>query len=180
VPPAIVQPTTKPQTKAKWVLVILGFLLVLLFAGGLFAARWWGSTTVSKATPSSSTATVLTTTTQTKSLPSDTLLTAILATGAILVVVGYLYTRISAIKVPGAGEVDFITDDEKKQLQTKVQEAVAEKEKAAKQQVSSDQVMKVGIEATANFVEQKKQLIEGKGTAELLDHAVDAAVAKNL
>ena len=90
-------------------------------------ARLVGAKTVSTTPPSNATATVLTSTTTTKNLPSDTLLTTLLATGSILVLAGLLYSRISAIKVPGGGEVDFITADDKQQVQDKVAEAIANK-----------------------------------------------------
>lgn len=118
--------------KANVPLIVLGLLLVVGFAGGVVYARDQGSITVespSGAAPQG-TATAVSTvaaqasdkTTTTKNAPSDELLTALLGTGAVLIVVGLLYGRISTIKLPGGAEIS-LTDNELK----KTAEAAAEK-----------------------------------------------------
>ena len=175
---AIVQPTTAPQTKRKTSLVVLGGTLIALFVVGLVLARLVGAKTVSTAPPSNATATVLTSTTTTKNLPSDTLLTTLLATGSILVLAGLLYSRISAIKVPGGGEVDFITADDKQQVQDKVAEAIAQKK--TDKPVSAAQTARIAIDALANLVTEKAQLVEGAAAPDAVTRAVENAVAQHL
>jgi hypothetical protein len=60
-------------------------------------------------------------TTTTKSWPSETLITSLLAVGAVLVIVGFLWARITSIKVAGA-EIGM-SDDEK----AKAAKAISEK-----------------------------------------------------
>jgi len=177
-PATIVQPSEDPKTKSKTSLVVLGVALIALFLAGLVLARAYGTKTVEKSTPSSSTATEVTKTTTAKNLPSDTLLTALLATGAILVFVGLLYTRMSSIKLPGAGEIDFITptDKEKEQVANKVTEVVNEK-KAAGETVTEADAAKVAVDALANLAEQKKQILKGAGAAPVVEAAVETAAA---
>ena len=178
-PGAVVQPSTKPKTQKKLSLVLLGVLLIALFLAGLVLARVFGSETVETSSPTNTTATEVTKTTEAKELPSDTLLTALLATGAVLVFVGLLYTRISAIKVPGGGEIT-IEPEEKEQVAQQVTEVIEQK-KAAGSLVSEADAAKVAVDALANFAEQKKQ-IAGPGAAppEIVESAVQSAVAENL
>jgi hypothetical protein len=176
---AVVQPSTEPGTKRKTSLVVLGLVLIALFLVGLVLARVWGTETVETSTPTSTTATQVTKTTEAKELPSDTLLTALLATGGILVLLGLLYTRITAIKVPGGGEITFIKPEEKEQVKEKVTAAIEEK-KAAGATVSEADAAKVAVDALANLAEQKKQITTGPAPSEVVDSAVQSAVAQNL
>lgn len=90
-------------------------VLVLLAIGAVVYSRSEGSQTTEKTvtaaagTPAGNTATTTATTpsaqsktTTTKSVPSDTILTALLSAGAVLILVGFFYGRISSIKVLGA------------------------------------------------------------------------------
>jgi len=52
--------------------------------------------------------------TTTKSWPSETLITSLLAVGAVLIIVGFLWARITSIKVAGA-EIG-LSDDEKEKV----------------------------------------------------------------
>src|SRR4051795_9095378 len=78
------------QGAHAWMVVIGGACLVLTIAVGILG-RVSGST-VEKVGD----------TTTTKSWPSETLITALLAVGAVLIVVGFLWARITTIKVAGA------------------------------------------------------------------------------
>jgi len=179
-PTAIIQPTTAPQTKRKTSLVVVGGTLIALFLVGLVLARLVGAKTVSTAPPSNATATELTsTTTTTKTLPSDTLLTALLATGSVLLLAGLLYSRISAIKVPGGGEIDLITAADKKQVQANVTAAIDAKRTADKD-VSPAQAVLIAVDALANLVTEKRQIVEGTATSDAITRAVKTAVATHL
>ena len=76
-------------------------------------------------------------TTTTKSWPSETLITSLLAVGAVLVIVGFLWDRITSIKVAGA-EIG-LSDDEKEKVADALTEKVpegAKPEEAAKAALS--------------------------------------------
>lgn len=105
------------------VLVALGSLLIALFVAGLVIARTTGSETTTTAPagrPGSTSATAAvhtqaaatSTTTTTKSTPTEAELLALLGTGVVLVLAGALYSRLSAIKLPGGAEID-LTPEEK-------------------------------------------------------------------
>jgi hypothetical protein len=64
------------------------------------------------------------TTTTTKAWPSETLITSLLAVGAVLVIVGFLWARITSIKVAGA-EIG-LSDDEKKKVAAALTQKVPE------------------------------------------------------
>lgn len=99
-------------------LVGAGVVAIALFVVGVVLSFTVGSEskTTTSGTVQAGATTAPTTTTTTKPLPSDTVLTALLATGATLVLAGVLYTRISTIKLPGGAEID-LTTDEKQQVQ---------------------------------------------------------------
>jgi len=102
-----------PQTNGR--LLAAGAVVLIVFVVSLGYAALHGSATKvvgppsqSSSTPSSSSApATVTTTTTTTSAPSDTVLGLLLGTGAVFLVAGALYWRISAIKFPGGGEVDL-------------------------------------------------------------------------
>jgi heme/copper-type cytochrome/quinol oxidase subunit 2 len=60
--------------------------------------------------------------TTTKSWPSETLITSLLAVGAVLIIVGFLWARITSIKVAGA-EIG-LSDDEKRKVADTLTEKV--------------------------------------------------------
>ncbi len=105
-------------------LVAIGVVLVLLALAVAVVGRLAG-TVVTKNGDS----------TTTKSWPSDTDFTALLSSGAVLVLTGFLWSRISAIKLPGGAEIDLSSDEQK---QTAA--AVAEKlgPNAAPQKVAEE------------------------------------------
>ena len=114
------QSTVIKADKPSWLMVAGGSLLVALFVVGMVDARGIGNETtetspVAAGMASSSPAAGDTTTktTKTKNAPSDTLLTAILASGAALIIVGALYSRISTITLPGGVSIGLTTQETK-------------------------------------------------------------------
>ena len=129
----------------------VGVLLVVLFVAWIVLARTLGNETTEKTTtlPSptetskaattgtssgpSTTPTATDKTTKTKNVPSDNLLTGLLAAGAVLILVGFLYGRVTSIKVLGAeiGLVPSETDTTVKKVADKMKGEPAEKVVAA-------------------------------------------------
>lgn len=125
------------ETKAKKSLVWVGCLLVALFVGGVLLSLivgtkervvgHAGATNVSTISGHAVTTTIeANQTTTKKGIPSDALLGGLLATGAILVLVGLLYGRITVIKLPGGGEIDLNSDEKKAVAETVKKEVKAD------------------------------------------------------
>ena len=98
-------------------LIAFGVVLVLFALVGILYSRLVGSqatVTTTKDAASQSSEKI----TKTKNVPSDAVLTVVLATGAALVLVGALYSRIATIKLPGGVEL---------RLSPKEREAVMDK-----------------------------------------------------
>lgn len=122
------QPSHVP---GRWVLVLAGTLLIGLFVAGLIVSHTAGSETTKTTIPSAaaskgsgsssgkSSAGASVTRTTTKSVPSEGELLALLGTGAVLVLAGALYSRLSAIKLPGGAEID-LSPEEKDAIATEV------------------------------------------------------------
>jgi hypothetical protein len=91
-------------------LVIIGCTLIVLFAIGGIYNRSQGSETKETTYAAKSKGEKEEKTTETKSVPSDTILVTLLGAGATLILVGFLYARISAIKGPGGFELDLLTE----------------------------------------------------------------------
>jgi hypothetical protein len=148
----VLVPPEPERKRAKGFLVAVGFLLMALFVAGLIAGRVYGTQTEETSTPTSSGTTEATTTgasgataagaaasatstsgatmttkTTTKNFGSDSLLTAMLASGAALFALGFLYTRISAVKLPGGAEID-LNPEEKDKVKEEVQKRVKDGE----------------------------------------------------
>jgi hypothetical protein len=90
-------------------LIALGLVLIGLFVAGLVLTRTVGSTTTEHTTSGPCSAgsqpacsTEQTKATKTKNFPSESLLTALLSAGGLLVLIGALYGRITSIKAFGA------------------------------------------------------------------------------
>jgi hypothetical protein len=106
-----------PKEANPW-LIALGCVLILLFVAGVGFNRAVGSETKetkpaaasegAAAEPQEAT----TTTTKSKDVPSETLLTALLGSGAVLILVGVLYARINSIKLPGGAELTLTQKEE--------------------------------------------------------------------
>lgn len=115
--------------KPKWWLIAIGGAVIALFVGGVVLSMAVGTktTVVGHAGTTSKTATVQANeTTTTKGVPSDTVLEAILATGGVLILVGFLYGRISTIKIPGGGEIDLSADEKQQVASAVATEAAAQ------------------------------------------------------
>jgi hypothetical protein len=91
-------------------LVILGCVLIALFVIGGIYNRSEGSETKETTYAAKTKGEKEEKTTKTKSVPSDTILVTLLGAGATLILVGFLYARISAIKGPGGFEIDLLTE----------------------------------------------------------------------
>jgi hypothetical protein len=100
--------TTQPDAKvvhakgAHVALVAIGALLVIAAIAVGIGGRI-GGTTVTKSGDGK--------TTTTKSWPSDAQFNALVGAGAALILAGFLWTRITAIKLPGGAEVDLSSDE---------------------------------------------------------------------
>jgi hypothetical protein len=162
------------KTEAKISLVVLGSVCAALFVVGILLSFLVGgkekvvghpaTTQVVTTDGQTQTTTVLADQTTTKKgLPSDGLLEALLATGAMLIVIGLLYGRITVIKFPGGGELDLSADEVKKTAATAL--AAANQTNAPSETVS-------GITATALAHAREKK----RATGSLTDKDIDAAV----
>ena len=153
--------------ETKWSLVAIGGVLLVLFAALLVFDRAVGSETKEKTTPASqesgatgssgSQPTASEKTTEKKDLPSDTLLTAILASGAALILAGVLYGRISTIKLPGGVQID-LTKEEKDAVAQQVAERMPNadpKEIAQVTQLATTEIQQLKASGQMATPEQK-------------------------
>ena len=112
--------TTQPDAKvvhaqgAHVALVAIGTLLVIAAIAVGVGGRI-GGTTVTKSADGK--------TTTTKSWPSDAQFNTLVGAGAALILAGFLWTRMTAIKLPGGAEVD-LSSDEKAQAADAVAKAL--------------------------------------------------------
>ncbi|HET7484888.1 MAG TPA: hypothetical protein VFJ64_05860 [Solirubrobacterales bacterium] len=108
-------PKVAVRKETKQSLVIIGGLLIVA-ALGLAALNWSIGSETKETTPASTTPTAKasTTTKKTTSGPTEGLLTAIIGSGAALIIVGFLYGRISSIKLPGGVEVGLTPEEKEK------------------------------------------------------------------
>jgi hypothetical protein len=177
-------PVVVPETKAKISLVIVGSVLLVAFAVGIVLARTVGNETNEVSSPATTAvgatgatgatgqagatgATEVTKKTTTKNWASDGLLTALLGTGAALIVLGLMFNRLTTIKFAGA-EVT-LKDEEKEKVKEKVNE------KAGQEQMSSAQVSAATVVALDNAKEEKlKQGVSTLSDAHLADAATQA------
>lgn len=111
---------TISATKAKWQLVLLGSVLILLFLGGAAYSLGVGSKKKVVRNPGRETTT-------SRDVPSGSLLEALLATGATLIVLGLFYGRITVIKLPGGSELDLSPVEKNAVAATVKKEVVAGK-----------------------------------------------------
>jgi hypothetical protein len=140
-----------PKEANPW-LIALGCVLILLFVAGVGFNRAVGSETKETkpaaagegaAEPQEAT----TTTTKSKDAPSETLLTALLASGAVLILVGVLYARINSIKLPGGAELT---------LTEKEEEAATEKVAAVLPDDADPQTVAKVMQATLAKMQEEK------------------------
>lgn len=125
-------PKVAVRQETKKSLVLLG-VLALLLGLALIVVTWsvGSKTTETPAASSSSAKTAAKKTTTTKSPPSEGLITAVLGTGAALIVIGFLFGRISTIKLPGGVEVAMNKEAEQETIEKAVEKHPGEPEKAA-------------------------------------------------
>lgn len=90
-------------------IVFLGCVVLALFVAAIVFNRAIGAKTIQDKTQAQKTVTT------TKSLISDTELTGVLSVGAVLIIIGLLWSRITVIKVLGA-EVDLSSNEQKKAM----------------------------------------------------------------
>ncbi|HEX3239888.1 MAG TPA: hypothetical protein VHR18_07115 [Solirubrobacterales bacterium] len=154
-------------------LVGIGVGFIALFFVLIVFNRVVGTETKETATPAAQTTTTGTTTaepqavsktTKTKGLPTETLLSALLGAGAALVLAGFLYARISSIKLPGSVEVS-LTQKEKEDTAKKVAEALPDN-------TPNEVVAEKTVAATSRVEEAKAATVAEAPTA-----MIDAAVA---
>jgi hypothetical protein len=176
VPTPIVQASTATERPLKvqkphWGIVALGLAVLLLFAGAVIFDRAVGSKTVEDKTMTNKTTTV------TKGSLSDTELTGLLGVGAVLVLVGFLYQRITVIKLLGQ-EID-LNEDEQKEALTKIQAHVQEHD------VDPATAALITANAYRGLLSEKRQMlaskpipnIDAKLDADAIDSAVNHAIA---
>lgn len=155
------------QKTKKW-LVVIGGALVLL---AIFAAtiNWTEGGETTATTKPGKDATVQTeTVTKTKNGPSESLLTALLGAGAGLIVIGFLYGRISSIKLPGGTEIGLGSDEKKEVMQKAIEANPDDPEKAAKvAQLTEDRL-----------VSQTLNVASGSMSETRIDELVQAVTAE--
>jgi hypothetical protein len=126
-------PQVAVRQETKKSLVWIG-AVALLVGLGLMILTWTIGTQTKETPPASSdgakTATEKTTTT--KSGPPEGVVLAVLGTGAALIVVGFLFGRISTIKLPGGVEVGISKEAEQETIKKAVEEHPDDLDKAAK------------------------------------------------
>ncbi len=125
-------PQVAVRQETKKSLVWLG--VALLAVGLVLIATTWAIGTKTTETPpasSSDAKTAAKKTTTTKSGPAEGLITAVLGTGAALILVGFLFGRISSIKLPGGVEVSLAKEAEEKTLEKSVEKHPNDPAKAA-------------------------------------------------
>lgn len=119
-PPQLNDTFSKPDPKVavsketKHALVVVGALLVILAI--VVAGLSWGlgSKTTETEPAKSDAVSQVEKTKKTYSGPSDNLLMAVLGSGAALILVGFLYGRISSIKLPGGVDIGLTAEEAQK------------------------------------------------------------------
>lgn len=114
-------PKVAVRKETKQALVVIGAALIILAI--VVAALSWGlgSKTTETEPSKSAAASTVEKTKKTYSGPSDSLLMAVIGSGAALILVGFLYGRISSIKLPGGVDIG-LTAEEKEKAATKTLE----------------------------------------------------------
>jgi len=108
-------PKVAVRKETKKLLVGIGFVLVVL-AIAVAALNWaiGSKTTETEPAKSASDTGKVEKTKETFAGPSDELLTAVIGSGAALILIGFLYGRISSIKLPGGIDVGLTADEVEK------------------------------------------------------------------
>lgn len=146
--------------KPKIPLLVVGGMLLALFIAGVIYSLDEGSAKTVIMMPASPTQIQTTSTTTIKNAPSDALLTAVLATGAVLILVGYLYDRITSIKLPGGTEIG-LSSDETKTARNQVTRRLEGQSRAPTARITSRSLEEMRREkARAGVIELPKEQIE--------------------
>jgi hypothetical protein len=164
----IEKPGVAVSKETKQGLVAIGMILVALAlaAAGINWAE--GGETTETTKPPQSGGTETKKVTKTKDGPSESLLTALLGAGAGLIVIGFLYGRISSIKLPGGTEIGLTAEEKKTATQKAIEANPNDPEKAAEVAlVAEDHLLaqKINSAAAATLPESK------------IDEALEAATA---
>jgi hypothetical protein len=143
----------------KWLVGIgVGLLVVWLIVLGV--NRLVGNETKETTQPAAKATEATTKTTKTKELAPETLLAGLLGTGAALILVGFLYARISAIKLPGG--VEILTEKDKETAAEGIKEGL--KPDASKEQTVA------ATQAAESAVRRAKAAFSG----DIQPHAIKA------
>lgn len=107
-------PKVAVRKETKQALVAIGAMLVILAI--VVAGLSWGlgSKTTETEPAKSSASSQVEKTKKTYSGPSDNLLMAVIGSGAALILVGFLYGRISSIKLPGGVDIGLTQKEDEK------------------------------------------------------------------
>lgn len=143
-------------------MIVVGFIIIAAAAAGVIYARSAGTTT-SEVTNADKTIKETTT----KNAPSDTFLLSVVATGAALVIIGALYSRITTITLPG-GTVLGLNQSEKEKITKEVG-------KTAEQKGLDSEKTAAATTKALDRARAKKTMI---GTLELDDQALTEVVAE--
>ena len=134
----IEKPGVAVSQETKWVLVVIGVFLVIA-AIGAATINWTNGGETTETTKPGKDATVQTEkVTKTKNGPSESLLTALLGAGAGLIVIGFLYGRISSIKLPGGTVIGLNAEEKKAATQKAIEANPDDPKKAAEVALASE------------------------------------------
>jgi hypothetical protein len=177
-----------PTAPGRTALFVLGLALVALCVAGLVIAFTNGNetkttspqalTSSTSTTRTAGTATTTTATTTTgrgvskmtsKSTPSEGVLLALLGTGAVIALAGALYTRLSAIKLPGGAELS-LTPQETEHIAANVAEKASPE--AAPRDVAA-------ATATAlQFAQASKTIAKGTLDEQIIEDAASVGLTR--
>src|SRR5215211_2833606 len=146
---------TRPARHLRAPTARSGLVIVAILVGA--AARLSGNTVTKEGDK-----------TTTKSWPSDTQVSALLGAGAALIITGFLWTRITAVKLPGGAEID---------LNSAEQEKAAEKIGDKLSQAKDAKKIATETQKTMSALRRTKGRI---GTTELSDHDISAVVEETV
>jgi hypothetical protein len=163
----IEKPGVAVSKETKQGMVFVGVVLVILAI--VAASINWanGGETTETTKPGKDDATQVEKVTKTKNGPSESLLTALLGAGAGLVVIGFLYGRISSIKLPGGTELGLNTEEKKATTQKAIEANPDDPKKAAE----------VALAAEDHLLAQKINSAAATMPESKIDEALAAATA---
>jgi hypothetical protein len=162
-------PKVAVRTEVKGVLVAIGVALVLLAI--VVAGLSWalGTKTTESEPAKQSDSAKVEKTKKTYAGPSETLLTAVIGSGAALILIGFLYGRISSIKLPGGVDIGLTAEEREK---------ATEKTLAALPDATDPQVAAKAIQAAQEGVLATKATLHAATVVEVPDEQIEQ-VAEN-